>query len=432
MSSEKKSLAIVGSGIAGLGCAYHLREHYRITVFDANDYVGGHTNTIELESKLAFDTGFMVFNYETYPLLTALFKELSVPVKKTDMSFSVQAKEAGIEWNGAGLGKIFAQRKNLLSPRFWRMLLKLDWFNKNAPSHLQDPALASLSVGDYVRKYDLGEDFLNWYLVPMGSSVWSTEPGKMLEFPAHTLIRFFYNHGFLGMDTHFQWYTVDGGAREYVKRILARLKPEDRVLLNSPVQSVERLNGRVQVTWLQASGADISSETFDQVILASHADQALALLKDARAEEKRLLRPFRYQQNPVLVHTDARVMPACKNAWASWNYRVEKKAADKIDATTHYWMNNLQGLPGDINYFVSLNSGHLIDESKVVRKLSYTHPLFDLATARAQTELHTLNENGDGLVFFAGSYFRYGFHEDAYMSAVNLTKMLLQRVPSYV
>lgn len=421
--TEKKSIAIIGSGIAGLGCAYHLRDHYRLTVFDGNSYAGGHTNTIDVDG-LSFDTGFMVFNYETYPLLTALFKELGVPVKKTDMSFSVQHKATHLEWNGAGLDKIFAQRKNLVNPRFWRMLFKLDWFNKNAPGHLQDGSLAGLSCRDYVNKYDLGEDFLNWYLVPMGSSVWSTEPGRMLDFPAQTLIRFFHNHGFLGLDTHFQWYTVDGGAREYVKRITAVLKAEDRILLNREVESVERLNGKVQVAW---SGG---RESFDQVIMASHADQTLHLLKDAGSEEKRLLAPFKYQQNPVLVHSDESVMPGCRRAWASWNYRVDNRAG-KNDATTHYWMNNLQGLSGSTNYFVSLNSEHIVDERKVVRRLNYTHPLFDLACAEAQEELASLNEKGDGLVFFAGSYFRYGFHEDAYMSAVQLTRALLERVPSY-
>lgn len=412
-----KSIGIVGSGIAGLGLAYQLRDRYRITVFEGNSYAGGHTNTIDVDSptSVSFDTGFMVFNHVTYPLLTRLFEELKVPTCKTDMSFSVQHKGDRLEWNGAGLDAIFADRRNLLNRRFWSMLMKLDWFNKNAPGHLQDPHLSSLSIADYVAKYRLGEDFLNWYLVPMGASVWSTPLEGMLDFPASTLLRFFHNHGFLGLTTHFQWFTVAGGARNYVKALLASLKPQDRVLTGSPVVGVEHLPEGARVFT-----ADGQRHNFDLVAMACHADQSLRLLMNPTALEKELLAPFHYQDNAVTVHCDTSVMPACRKAWASWNHRVSPSEGA---ATTHYWMNNLQGLPGPTNYFVSLNSEHLIDERKVVRRLNYTHPLFTLATQRAQSRLSELNEQ-DGSIFYCGSYFRYGFHEDAYMSATLLADRL--------
>ncbi len=412
-----KSIGIVGSGIAGLGLAYQLRDRYDITIFEGNSYVGGHTNTIDVDkpSSVAFDTGFMVFNHVTYPLLTSLFQELNVETCKTDMSFSVQHKGDRLEWNGAGLDAIFAERRNLLNLRFWRMLLKLDWFNKNAPEHLQDPQLSSLSISDYVARYQLGADFLNWYLVPMGASVWSTPLEGMLEFPASTLLRFFHNHGFLGLTTHFQWYTVVGGARNYVKALLTSLKPQDRVLTNSAVVGVERTAEGARVFT-----ADGKSHYFDCVALATHADQSLQLLKNPTSLERELLAPFHYQDNTVTVHCDTSVMPTCRKAWASWNHRV---SPGEGGATTHYWMNNLQGLAGPTNYFVSLNSEHLVDESKIFRRLNYTHPLFTLATQKAQLRLPELNEQ-DGSIFYCGSYFRYGFHEDAYLSACLLADRL--------
>lgn len=422
-----RSLAIIGSGIAGMGLAYKLKDLYRITVFDGNDYVGGHTNTITVassapgkrngEDQVSFDTGFMVFNYQTYPLLTAMFKELDVPVKKTDMSFSVQIKEPGrqpLEWNGAGLDKIFAQRRNLFSARFWRMLMQLDWFNKNAPIHLETVDIASLKIRDYIEKYSLSADFLNWYMIPMGSSVWSTPFQSMLDFPAATLLRFFHNHGFLGLDTHYQWYTVDGGAVQYMNRLIKSLKADDRVLTSSKAEKVFYENDRPTV--LLENG---HKEAFDLVCLACHADEALAMLEGPTELEQHLLVPFKYQKNDITVHTDKAVMPVSRRAWASWNHRVEGGLG-----TTHYWMNNLQSLGGETDYFVSLNAASLIDQEKILRKMNYTHPLFNLDTFKAQPDLPLLNKQEGRSIFFAGSYFRYGFHEDAFMSAVQLAERL--------
>ncbi len=423
-----KKLAIIGAGIAGLGCAYKLKEHYELTIFESNDYLGGHTNTIDVQSEsdcVSFDTGFMVYNQRTYPNLTALLAELNVPVKATDMSFSVQYLPQGIEWNGAGLNRVFAQRKNLLNFRFWHMLLKLDWFNKNAVASLSLSNVSDMSVRDYVAHFKLGVDFLNWYLIPMGGAVWSTPPDKMLNFPMSTLIRFFDNHGFLGLDTHFQWYTVDGGARNYVSALRRSLK---NVSIHGAATKVERTSNGARVT-----SAEVTYD-FDKAILACHADQALALLAESTERERELLSVFKYQNNEITVHTDSSVMPREKLAWASWNYRVGESDQSRFlsspgpSSTTHYWMNNLQGLLAKKDYFVSLNSRSLIDPSKIVRSLEYTHPLFDLATAAAQEHLSSLNMvSADQSIYYCGSYFRYGFHEDALTSAIDLAKVILQK-----
>ena len=424
----KPRLAIVGSGIAGLGCAYLLNDSFDLTIYEQNDYVGGHTNTISLDSadgktsSTAFDTGFMVFNYTTYPLLARLFAALDVPVKKTDMSFSVQHLADAIEWNGAGLNKVFAQRSNLVNPRFWRMLNRLDWFNKNAP--LQNEP--GQTVREYVRQNKLGEDFLQWYLIPMAASVWSTPPGKILDFPISFLIRFFHNHGFLGLDTHYQWYTVDGGAKQYVDRLLGRLN--SGVVLKNKVSSVflDKVAKKISVV------STVGVRQFDKVVLACHANEALAMLSAPTELQAELLSKFNYQVNQISVHSDPVVMPANRQAWASWNYRAGASAGACLEsdaATLHYWMNSLQGLSGR-DYFVSLNSDDIINPSLVHRRMQYTHPLFDLATEAAQPRLGELNvEAGmaDHGVYFCGSYFQNGFHEDAFRSAVAVAGCLKGR-----
>ena len=421
-----KSLAIVGSGIAGLGCAYFLADHYKLTIYEKNDYVGGHSNTIDVPAyadeprSVAFDTGFMVFNQVTYPLLTKLFDVLSVPIKKTDMSFSVQYLPDRIEWNGAGLNKVFAQRKNLLSLRFWRMLSRLDWFNKNAPLQLDSSAIIHQTVQQYVDEHKLGEDFLNWYLVPMGASVWSTPPDRMLSFPMAALIRFFHNHGFLGLDTHYQWYTVEGGARVYVNEICKKFP--NAIKKSKAVRAVERLADTYGARVISEDG---EIEQFDKVILAGHADQSLAMLTAPTDLEKQLLTPFKYQDNQITVHSDLSVMPQSRLAWASWNYRVTRNA-DGHTPTLHYWMNSLQGVSDRADYFVSLNSDQLIDQNKVHKKMQYTHPLFDLATFEAQPQLPALNNvSAEQSIYYCGSYFKNGFHEDAFRSAVDLASTIL-------
>jgi uncharacterized protein len=423
------TLAIIGTGIAGLGSAHFLHRHHDLTLFEQNDYTGGHTNTVTVPETgtgrpVPIDTGFMVFNYETYPQLTRLFDLLKVPVKKTAMSFSVRHEDSGLEFAGSSLNHLFAQRRNLLNPRFIRMLLAIDRFNREAVAALADPAWSGTTLHDYVRARGYGEDFFNLYLVPMSSAVWSTPPAQMLGFPATTLLRFFHNHGFLGLNTQHQWWTVDGGAQEYVRRLTTPWR--DRIRHQARVVRVQRGSGGVAVTT-----ADGTTAHFDRAILACHGDQARSLLADPTPDEARLLGEFHYQANLATLHTDATMMPRTKLAWSAWNYSIARDPQGAIIPATHYWMNCLQGVSQRQDYFVSINGSERIAPEKILRTIPYEHPLFSLGAVRAQAELPALNAAARGTTetYFAGAWQRYGFHEDGLLSAVNLSQLLLGRDP---
>ncbi|AOS43905.1 protoporphyrinogen oxidase [Lacunisphaera limnophila] len=422
-------LAIIGTGISGLGCAHFLHRHFDVTLFEQNGYVGGHTNTVTVPEAgtgrpLPIDTGFMVFNYATYPQLTRLFAALNVPVKKTDMSFSVRHEDTGLEFCGSSLNHLFAQRRNLLRPSFYRMLFQIDRFNRDAIAALDDPALDTQTLADYVRARGYGADFLDLYLVPMSSAVWSTPPDKMLLFPARALLRFFHNHGFLGLNTQHQWWTVDGGAQEYVKRLTAPWA--DRIRRTARVTRVTR--GPVGTFVTTADGI---TQRFDKVILAAHGHESLALLADPTPDEARLLREFQYQANTATLHTDASVMPRTKLAWSAWNYSLARDATGRLEPMTIYWMNRLQGVSERENYFVSINRPDRIAPDRILKTISYEHPLFTLGAVRAQTEIPALNAAARGTTetYFCGAWTRYGFHEDGFLSAVNLSGLLLARDP---
>jgi predicted NAD/FAD-binding protein len=368
--------------------------------------------------QVPVDTGFMVYNEVTYPLLTRLFSELEVPTKQTRMSFSVQHLRSGTEWNGDRFSTLFAQRRNLLSLRHWRFLLQLNRFNKEAVTALDEAEWAEMNLAEYVDARGYGQDFLDRYLVPMSSAVWSTPPEKMLKFPAMTLLRFWFNHGFLGLSGQHQWRTIDGGSREYVKLLIRPF--EDRIHTRTPVTAVSRVGNAVEVTTDREGG---QSERFDRVILAAHADQSLRILSDPTTLEQELLSRFAYQPNDVDLHTDQKFMPGKRLAWGSWNYRSNR---DNV-ASIHYWMNCLQGVSEKTEFFVSLNTRGEIAPDQVRKNLQYEHPLFDLPAISAQRRLPELNEKGP--VHFCGSYFRYGFHEDAFKSAVDLSRHLLKGDP---
>jgi uncharacterized protein len=423
------TLGIIGSGIAGMGCAHFLHRQFDLTLFEQNDYTGGHTNTVTVPETgtgrpVPIDTGFMVFNYETYPQLTRLFTQLKVPVKKTAMSFSVRHEDTGLEFAGSSLNHLFAQRRNLFRPRFIRMLLTVDRFNREAVEALNDPRWSGLPLGDYVRMRNYGGDFLNLYLIPMSSAVWSTSPEKMLEFPATTLLRFFHNHGFLGLHTQHQWWTVDGGSQQYVKLLTSPWR--DRIRHNAKVVRVRRIDRRVCVT--TANG---ETQFFDKVILACHGDQALALLSDPTPDESRVLREFHYQPNVATLHTDPSVMPRSKLAWSSWNYSVSRDAKGSLIPATHYWMNRLQGVSGREDYFVSINGAERIAPARVLKTINYEHPLFNLGAIAAQSELPTLNASAHESTetYFAGAWQRFGFHEDGLLSALTLSQLMLGTDP---
>ncbi len=410
-------IAIVGTGIAGMACGHFLQNNADIFFYEKNDYVGGHTNTITVDEDgqpVYIDTGFMVFNHETYPHLTKLFTDLKVPTFATSMSFSVQHVPTKLEYCGSGLNGLFAQRKNLFSLKHIRMLKQIARFNETSIKILDDPNYANQSLAQYIKENSFGDDMLWKYLIPMSSAVWSTPMDKMLDFPVQTLVRFFYNHGFLGLNTQHQWYTVTKGSQAYREIIMAPFK--EKIKVNDPVIKVKKQNGKAVVC--TKSGQETE---YDKVIIASHGDQALGMLDAPTTDEQRLLKNFKYQTNIATLHTDTAIMPKNKRVWSSWNYRVEEKQG-KTMASTIYWMNSLQNVSKKKDYFVSINDPGSIDSSKIIKTIEYEHPLFDVDAVKAQTELNTLNQTGP--VYFCGSYFRYGFHEDALKSAVELCEKL--------
>lgn len=421
----RERLAVIGGGVAGLGAAWLLRKRYDVTLFERESHIGGHSNTVEVEEggrRLPIDTGFMVFNKVTYPNLLRLFDELRVPIKPTEMSFSVRHEGLDVEYNGMGFNRVFAQRRNLLRPRYWQLLSQILRFFRVANASLDNEALESMTLGEFVRVHRLGNDFLRLYLVPMSASIWSITPGGVLDFPAATLVRFFHNHGFLGVTTHHPWFTVDGGSREYVKRMLADLPGAANPC--APVVQVE-----AEADGVLVRTQDGNVRRFDRAILAAHADESMALLARPTALQQELLRAFRYQGNDTVLHTDSSVMPHRKLAWASWNYRMGSGSVGER-ASTHYYMNRLQGVSDRVNYFVSLNYSDRIDPAKVLWKTNYTHPIFDREALAAQHRLPSINaETGDQRVFFCGSYFRYGFHEDAFASAVDCARAVCGEDP---
>lgn len=404
-----------------MGCAYFLHERFDLTLYEQNDYAGGHTNTVTVDEygqTVPIDTGFMVFNHVTYPNLTRLFRELDVETKPTNMSFSVQHTPTGLEYNGGSLNLLFGQRRNLLRPRHWRMLAQINRFNAEAVPALEDPRFTDWNLRDYVAERGYGEDMLQLYLVPMASAVWSTPPEKMLDFPAITLLRFWHNHGFLGLHTQHPWFTVTGGAKSYVKKITEPFR--ERVQLKNAATRIKRVGDKARVTTNNGG-----TREFDKVILACHADQALALLADPSETEARLLRNFRYQPNTATLHSDSSLMPATRRCWASWNYRIDAGADGQVLPTTHYWMNSLQGVSRHRNYFVSLNSHDRIAPEKVLHHIEYEHPIFDLAAIRAQKELPGLNRiSRDQKTYYAGAWFKYGFHEDGFTSALECARTI--------
>lgn len=414
----KPTVAVIGSGIAGLASAYFLRNDYTVTLYEKNNYTGGHSNTIQVneDNDVAFDTGFMVFNHKTYPLLTKLFAELNVDTYPTSMSFSVQHTNSRMEYCGTGLNGLFGQRRNMVNPRFWNMLSHINRFNQQSRTFL-DQYDETITVRQYCKDLKLNDDFLFRYLIPMSSAVWSTPPDLMLEFPALTLIRFFDNHGFLGMNTQHQWYTVNQGSRTYVKKLLDIASPE--VKLNTAVTCIRRTGGKVEVT-----DSKNNKSMFDHCIVASHADQAVKMIGDLTETERKILSAFNYQKNKAVIHTDDRVMPQRKRIWSSWNYRINESSKGFSNSTI-YWMNNLQKIKSRYNYFVSIDDPGFINEKKVVTEIEYEHPLFSTAAIRSQKSLDILNRDN---LYLCGSYHRYGFHEDALMSAEKACRLLTKNI----
>lgn len=402
-------IAVVGSGISGLSAAWLLSQRHRVTLFEAADRLGGHSNTVEADG-VPVDTGFIVYNERTYPNLTALFAHLGVPTRETVMSFAVTLDQGRLEYSG-DLRGLFAQRRNLVSPRFWSMLRDLVRFYKAAPRDL--PEMGELGLGAYLDGLGCGPAFRDDHLYPMAAAIWSTPVRDIPHHPAAAFVRFFENHGLLQFRERPRWRTVDGGSREYVKRISAPFI--ERVRLSSPVQRIRRLPDGVLID------GGCGWERFDQVVLATHADQSLAMLGDADDDERRLLGAFPYRHNEAVLHADARLMPRRRKVWSAWNYAAQR-GAEQHQLSVTYWMNRLQHLPTDKDLFVTLNPLDEPDPALVIRREAYDHPVFDVAAGLAQKQLWSLQ--GRRRTWFCGAWFGAGFHEDGLQSGLAVAEQL--------
>ena len=408
----RKQIAVIGSGIAGLAATWLLSREHQVTLIEKNVYLGGHTHTIEVDEagqRVPVDTGFIVYNIANYPLLTRLFEVLDVATRESDMSFSASIGPGTIEYSGDSLNTLFAQRRNLLSPRFLRMVADLVRFNRRCKQMLRLGGFDGLSVGALLERERMSERFRDHFLLPMAAAIWSCPTRTMLDFPAESLARFFDNHGLLNLIDRPLWRSVTGGSARYVERFVDAIG-RDQIRLD-PARSVRRTEQGVEVTL--ASGARTA---FDEVVLACHADQTLALLAEPSAAEQELLGRFRYQPNRTYLHTDIGLMPRRRQVWSSWNYLSQVAQDGNSAVSVTYWMNRLQGLSSRKDYLVSLNPLRPPADETVIAEMVYDHPVFDQAAMDAQPRLAELQ--GQDRLWFCGSYFGYGFHEDALASAV--------------
>ena len=411
-------IAVIGSGIAGMVAANRLCRAHDVTVFEAENRVGGHTHTVDVEhdgKHHAIDTGFIVFNDWTYPNFVALLDELGVASQPSRMSFSVRCDKTGVEYNGTNLNALFAQRSNLLRPAFLGMVADILKFNRRAPQ-LLGGAGAEVSLGEYLERGAYGRRFIDHYIVPMGAAIWSSRPADVLGFPARFFIEFFSNHGFLSVDDRPVWRVIRGGSREYVHKLTAPFAA--RIRIATPVESLRREAAGVVLRLRNGS-----LERFDRVFLACHSDQALRLLSDPSAAEAEILGAIGYQANEVLLHTDARLLPRRRRAWAAWNYQIPAAGAPQVAVT--YDMNILQSLEAPVEFLVSLNRSADIDPHRVLGRYVYHHPVFTRAAVAAQRRHGEID--GCAGTYYCGAYWGYGFHEDGVRSALTALDQFRRR-----
>jgi predicted NAD/FAD-binding protein len=407
-------IAIVGSGISGLSCAWLLNKKYDITLFEKNDYLGGHSNTASIKydnKKIAVDTGFIVFNFRTYPNLKALFELLGVKIQKSNMSFGIKDLDNGFEYSGNNLAGLFAQKKNFFNLRFLKMLRDIIKFNKSAIKLIESGEdLKSKTLDEFIIELKLGDYFKNYYLFPMAGAIWSCPLELIKNYPAKTFLQFFYNHGLLTITNQPQWYTVEGGSKEYVKKISKSFN--DKIISNCNIVKSEKSGEKIILTDNEGKNYE-----FDHVIFASHADQTYQIISDKTKDEEEILSKVKYSKNIAVLHKDQNQMPKNKKAWASWVY-LSKQKENKVSLS--YWMNNLQNIDHEQPLFVTLNPIDKINKNDVFGKYEYEHPIFDNGAIKAQDNLDTIQ--GKRNIWFCGAWTKCGFHEDGLNSAIKIAQ----------
>ena len=407
-------IAIIGSGISGLAAAYFLHKKYDITIFEKNNYIGGHSNTAKInfdKKKIAVDTGFIVFNFRTYPNLKALFEKISVKIEKSNMSFGIRDFDQNFEYSGNDLAGLFAQKSNLFKVKFWKMLLDIIKFNKAATKLVQNDKISGdITLEEFVDNLKLGEYFKNYYLFPMAGAIWSCPLELIKNYPAKTFLQFFYNHGLLTIFNQPQWYTVKGGSKEYVKKLIKGFS--NKIKLNCSIIKSEEKNKKIILTDKEGKNYE-----FDKVIFASHGDQTYNIISYKTKEEKEILSKIKYSKNIAILHQDKNQMPKNQKAWASWVYLSSKKE-NKVSLT--YWMNNLQNLGTTKPLFVTLNPFNKIPKKDIIGEYNYEHPIFNLDGVKAAENLEKIQ--GKRGIYFCGAWAKYGFHEDGLNSAINIMK----------
>mgnify|MGYP001241062623 FL=1 len=401
-------IAVIGSGISGLSSAYYLSKKYKVDLFEKDDHFGGHSYTYEIKERdkiVPVDLGFIVFNEVTYPNLIRFFKHLNVPYEKSDMSFSVSIKNSNIEYSGSGLGGLFANKSNLFNLKFLNMIKEIISFYKIAPELLNEE-IREQTLGDYLKEKKLSKYFIEYHLIPMVAAIWSMPFDKAKEMPLKFFLNFFNNHGLFKLKNRPQWFTVTNRSRSYVKNITGKISGE--IFKNYKVDKIIRSDDNIRIM----IGNDYID--YDQVVLASHADESLNMIEKPTAEEKNLLGKFQYVENEAFLHTDENLMPIKKRAWSSWN-SISKNEETCIT----YWLNKLQNLKSEKNYFLTLNPIFKINDSSVIKKVNFTHPYLNSENTKIQKDLHIIQ--GKKRTWFCGSYFGYGFHEDGLKSSIELT-----------
>ena len=406
-------IAIIGSGISGLTASYLLNKKHNITLFEKNDYLGGHTHTHDInigEKNFSVDSGFIVYNEKTYPNFIKLLDILNVERQKTTMGFSIKSEVKNLEYAGNSIKSVFAQKRNYFRPSFLRMLIDIIRFNKKAKADLF--MSSQVTLGQYLDQNSYSKSFINHYIIPMGAAIWSTTAKLMMDMPALFFIRFFSNHGLLQIKDRPGWWVIKNGSKEYVEKLIETF--QERIRMKSEIKTIKRLAGKIIIT----HAGSHEEETFDAVVIATHSNQALELLADATEKEQTILGAIPYQTNSALLHTDTSILPKRKLAWSSWNYYLDQDEHKPVMLT--YNMNILQRLDSDETFCVTLNSNDLIDQNKIIKELNYEHPLFTSESIKAQARKNEIS--GVNNTYYCGAYWRNGFHEDGVVSALDVCK----------